>query len=877
MKPAFIELLAPAGSLETFAVAVEAGADAVYIGAPAANARALAGDFSPAELAAMIAYAHRRKVRVYAAMNSLLKEHELVRAAATVELLAGLGVDALIIQDLGLHAICRRFFPKLKLHASTLMGAHNALAVRQLVDMGFSRVVLARELTLMEIAAAGRSTEVELEVFVHGAMCFSYSGLCLFSSYFGGKSGLRGRCVQPCRRAYRWGGGRERGRGEQAKRDKPAYLFSMNDLEALKLLPELYRAGVGSVKIEGRMRSALYVDRVVRAYRLVIDAMAPLKRGILKGEPARDRFVSSPSPHNSQEPQLSLHDLQCPSQTINLSSFRVFRAALAEGRELLAEALGRKTGAGFFQPPFKELVSPEHSGNLGLFLGKIIVSHDQWARVNLRHPVRQGDRLRLHGEPSGERLAFTVRRMRALSSWSPGAELLPATTLNPAGTRGCRGGVGNGGKIAAKLPVIMSAERGMVEILLPAAVRPGDSLYKVDLADRRRGGQRPKLVVEDLHRRRVAGLAQAQPRRDIMTFLGSAAGADVGRKKTGAGARNRIVGVGAGTFAVSSVRRSPTRRFLPLWLRLDDPRLLVGRLPSVVQRVVLSLSRESWPRFAAAEKTWRKMAARIVWALPPIILADDLPFYRNKIGELQAKGFNAWQIAHFSQAQLFVAPSERWPDGDGQRSDGGEVAKSVQFGPVVVKRRGKSGSGAKLIQGSAEKGRQRGAVLTIYGDYTLNVLNSLARESCRRLGLFAVQASIETDRANLELMLGSTASQPRTPPQISTGLSIYGRPPLFTSRLDSVHFRPQAPLLSPREESFELVREDGQTLALAAQPFSLLPYLEELAAVGLAYGVIDLRRQKNSRDELMSILRWAGKKPPRSLSLASFNYLLGLA
>lgn len=768
MKTDMFELLAPAGSMEAFAAAVDGGADAVYIGAPGANARALARDFRPVEIAAMIDYAHHRGVRVYAAMNSLLKEEELAAAAATVEMLAGLGIDALIIQDLGLHEICRRFFPDLRLHASTLMGGHNSLAVQQFAAMGFSRVVLARELTIKEIAAIRRQSEAELEVFVHGAMCFSYSGLCLFSSYLGGKSSLRGRCVQPCRRAYRW-------QNEMKGRGKPAYLFSMNDLEALELLPELRRAGVGSVKIEGRMKSALYVDRVVRAYRLVIDAMAD--NGDQPGQIGR------------------------------------FQEALAEGRALLAQAMGRRTGAGYLREPFRDLVTPGQSGNIGHFLGKISGGRGTLGVLTLRHSLRQGDRLRLHREPGGERTAFTVKEI-----WSA--------------ARGRKGG-------GERKSLTEAAAGSEVEIGLPVAARSGDSLYKVDLAQRRRQAARCELVVTQQHRRQAAAWENQPLRREIKTFIGSfSVGGDIGKKRRrGEKGPSRPGGEGDHT--------------LPLWLRLDDPQLLLQRLPPQVAQVVLPLSPASWPQLAASGKAWRKLGSRLVWALPPVILEDDLPFYREKIAELQAQGSNTWQLGHLGQLLLFGQAAEPAPATHAAR--GGKKTNLRRTSPVL------------------------------YGDYTLNILNSLARQSCRRLGIKAVQAAIETDRSNLLAMLnvrrpGESGKKSKTGPgtPISLGLTIHGRPPLFTSRLDSVHFRYQATFRSPREEKFILVREHDLTLALAGQPFSLLSRAGELAEAGLAYGVVDLRRQKLSRQDLLPLLRRAGKSAQRRREPDTFNFMGGL-
>ncbi|MBW1636157.1 MAG: U32 family peptidase, partial [Deltaproteobacteria bacterium] len=197
------ELLAPAGNIENFFAALDAGADAVYAGAPGFNARNIAKALSLEEIGAMIEYCRAEGRKFYVAANSLVLERELPSVLKSLALIQEMEPDGLIVQDLGLVHLVKNYFPGLRLRASTLMAAHNSESVSFLADMGFENVVLARELTLKEIGViSSRSADIELEVFVHGAMCFSYSGLCLFSSYLGGKSGLRGRCVQPCRRSY---------------------------------------------------------------------------------------------------------------------------------------------------------------------------------------------------------------------------------------------------------------------------------------------------------------------------------------------------------------------------------------------------------------------------------------------------------------------------------------------------------------------------------------------------------------------------------------------------------------------------------------------------------------------------------------------------
>ena len=211
---AAMELLAPAGTVETFGAALDGGADAIYVGAPGFNARNLARDLRIEEIGAMIRHCHSLGKKLYIAANSLLLEKELPLVIENLALLQELRPDALIVQDLGLIRLVRHYFPELKLHGSTLMTVHNSDGVHFQAELGCERVVLSREMTLKEIGAiSARKGDTELEIFIHGAMCFSYSGLCLFSSYLGGKSSMRGRCVQPCRRAYSSGGKGSGGKG----------------------------------------------------------------------------------------------------------------------------------------------------------------------------------------------------------------------------------------------------------------------------------------------------------------------------------------------------------------------------------------------------------------------------------------------------------------------------------------------------------------------------------------------------------------------------------------------------------------------------------------------------------------------------------------
>lgn len=263
-----IELLAPAGSLAALKAAVENGADAVYIGGAQFSARQKADNFTKEQMAAGVQYAHERGCKVHVAVNTLINNDEIGELVVYGYQLAELGVDAVIVQDLGAAHLLQETLPQLSLHASTQMAIHNIPGVQFLEQQGFERVVLARETSLEAIRRIKANSVVELEVFVHGALCVAYSGQCLLSSMIGGRSGNRGLCAQPCRMSYRL----LDAAGKEYKDDTGNYLLSTKDLNMLAHLPALIAAGVTSLKIEGRMKRPEYVATVVRHYRQAIDA-----------------------------------------------------------------------------------------------------------------------------------------------------------------------------------------------------------------------------------------------------------------------------------------------------------------------------------------------------------------------------------------------------------------------------------------------------------------------------------------------------------------------------------------------------------------------------------------------------------------------------
>jgi putative protease len=275
------ELLAPAGSMEALRAAVSCGADAVYLGGKRFSARQYAENFDDRELARAVDFAHGRGVRIYAAVNTLLHDREIPEAAKYLLFLSEIGVDAVLVQDPGLAHLAREVIPGLPLHASTQMTLHNSAGLEWAASLGMKRVVLARELSLAEVEAMGKTAGhlgIGLEVFVHGALCYSYSGQCLLSSAIGGRSGNRGRCAQPCRRPYTLVRGAVDEYGRPG-RSAPVllgdrYLLSTRDLSLYPYLDRVVRAPVAALKIEGRMRSPEYVGVVTGIYRKALDAIA---------------------------------------------------------------------------------------------------------------------------------------------------------------------------------------------------------------------------------------------------------------------------------------------------------------------------------------------------------------------------------------------------------------------------------------------------------------------------------------------------------------------------------------------------------------------------------------------------------------------------
>lgn len=264
MRNKDFELLAPAGDLEIFKGVIESGADAVYVGGSMFGARAYANNFTEEELLEAIDFAHLRGVKVYLTVNTLIKNSEFSKLYDYLLPYYKRGLDAVIVQDIGVVKAIHEYFPSMEIHTSTQMTVTGADGVRFLSQFGVTRVVMAREVSLAEMKRIHEETGMELEAFVHGALCYSYSGQCLFSSILGGRSGNRGRCAQPCRLPYT----------VEGKKDE--YILSLKDMCGIKALDKLHDAGVYSLKIEGRMKQLEYACGVVKYYRSYIDSKKPV-------------------------------------------------------------------------------------------------------------------------------------------------------------------------------------------------------------------------------------------------------------------------------------------------------------------------------------------------------------------------------------------------------------------------------------------------------------------------------------------------------------------------------------------------------------------------------------------------------------------------
>ncbi len=813
------ELLAPAGSLESFFAAMEKGADAVYAGLRDFSARARAKNFTLQQMERMLAHAHERGRKIYITLNTLVKENELPQLVDTLATLQAMRVDGVIVQDLAVARLVRNHFPAIPLHASTQMTIHNTAGVQMLAELGFERAVLARELALDEIAAIVAATPVEIEVFVHGALCFSISGQCFFSSYLGGHSGNRGRCAQPCRRLY-------------DHRGKQGHFFSTSDLSAIDMIPEMVRAGVASLKIEGRMKSAEYVASVVEAYRLVLDA------------PAQGRTT-----------------------------------AMAAAKEILKFSFGRTPTKGFLasQQP-DDIANPWQKGGTGRFIGQIRSIKGKRLLFETRDALSVGDRLRAQPKTDMAGQAWTVREifvnnkktMEAKAGSTVEVETpfrfevgdsiykvssKEAFTLSEnacmrrlEAARGdkvpCRlqvtleilpplqgeGRGGDGGSVAAKThphPSPLSEGEGtirqnllhisatvsgsrhefsyplgeleasrssdMTGVLTSQFAKTGDTDFRLELLEAPGfpAVMIPSATFKELRRQFYRYLAEA-------VAAGSAEKIAEARKSA-----SRDV------EALRSTASRPSAREC-LAVIMDLPRDWRFPLQQGADITILALSKAAIHGLSAATPRMRSSEHQIVWQLPFMIFDRDMPLYRDTVRQLHGAGFRNFEVANLSHFALL---------------------------------RGLEG-------------------LHISAWHRCFSLNSQALAAWQELGAETATLYMEDDSVNLAALLAANVA-------IERRMIVYAPLPVMTTKIRIKDVHSNVPLHSDRGEAYTVSTRDGLQTISAATPFALTARHNELRARGCGSFLIDLRQApRESWGEIISAFK-SGRAIPRT---TEFNY-----
>jgi putative protease len=679
------ELLAPAGSLESFFAAMEKGADAVYAGLKEFSARAKAKNFTLYQMEKMTGYAHAHQKKLYVTLNTVIKEPELPLLVDTLASLEAIGVDAVIIQDMAVARLAREFFPAIPLHASTQMTVHNTAGVLQLAELGFERVVLARELHLDEISRIVAKSLIGIECFVHGALCFSVSGQCYFSSFLGGHSGNRGRCAQPCRRQYKYKG-------------KEGYYFSTNDFSSIDMIPQMAAAGVESLKIEGRMKSAEYVASIVGAYRKVLDA-----------DPG------------------------------NLTS------ALVEARELIKLSFGRVPTKGFLASHAPvDIATPSLRGATGRFLGEIKSIKGNRILFESRDRLHIGDRIRIQPKSDMAGKGFTVREIfvenRPVKSVQEKAKIsvtspfpaqvgdavfkVSSETAFTLSENACikRLDAVKERKIPCDLDLSLKEEiltisaevagfsesvsfplaglepsrsSVMNEVLTGQFAKSGDTCFILGKlsADGFPSVMIPPAVLKELKREFYSELtARILPKIE---------------KERANRKRNALASIPGRKQA--SVSRRPE-----LIVRIEKGTDLHLLHREGVDAVALPLSRANLHQLPQISRRLRGREEKIIWRLPFMIFDNDMPWYSDAVNWLLESGFNRFEagnIAHF-----------------------------------------------KIIR---EQVAKTGKPVELSTDYRLFSLNSLALLHWKDLGAVAATLYIEDDAENFSLLLASDMSMLR--------------------------------------------------------------------------------------------------------------------
>ena len=810
------EILAPAGNREAFMAAIEAGADALYLGLKRFNVRDRTENFTFKDLERLIPYAHKRSVKIYPTFNSILKELELVGALKALAILNEMKLDGLIVTDWGLVSLIRKHFPTLKLHASTQLSVHNRQGLEMLAQAGFQRVILARELTLDELAILADHPPLELEVFVHGALCFAYGGQCLISSYHGGRSANRGMCTQGCRRLFRY---------ETPDGERRGTIFSASDLSSLPHVGALARMGIHSFKIEGRQRSAEYVYKAVQAYRKAVDAR----------------------PENRAE-------------------------AMAEAQRLAQADMGRKKTDGHMtRPDGRGVVQEGLSGNTGIYLGRIETAGKEEFMLRCPVKIRKGDRVRVHALATGEGKGFRLDRFSTEETTREGKKSYtykihstvparPGDLVYKIGSASFQATLHQLRKAYDAIPAPEAPGRriGMQislrsdGIRLELSAQPGSTFqrdYPVEIlpSDKpleaeillgylARAGDTPFHLAEsrfiaepDAPRTGYIPPSRLKAIRRLF-FTEAEKEWAVGAVPTVAETEDRhfaAVDSYKKEFSSRHARPAPAGNTPATWaLRVpafNGPRLF-GRYLDLFQKS---------PRFTelvapieASAAGWAENhndeASSIRWALPVIIGPAEIDEWRRRLDRLRNAGAQRFLLGHFSQRRLFDESFE------------GSLASDTSF----------------------------------------NVMNSEQVGALAAMGLDRVALSMECDRKLIEKI---SRTRPAVDievvvygaPPVLFARMVAGGPSRFE---EGKSFNAE----SERGDRYGVERSGGFTWIRSRQRMSTLTFAPEMERMGIHRFRVDLQPEECKPDFLLRLLESVdlGKKIPET---TSFNYEFGVS
>ncbi len=781
------ELLAPAGSYEAACAALQYGADAVYLGLPRHSARAEAVNLDADALRRIVRYAHDLSPRrsVYVTLNTLIRDDELASVLESLELADEADVDAVIIQDFAVYRLARRHFPQLPLHASTQMAVHNLEGARALAELGFARVVLARELSLAEIAGIVKQAPLEVEVFVHGALCYAYSGICLFSALQADRSGNRGQCAYCCR---------ERFTADDAR--QPAYPFSMRDLALVERLDDLRRIGVASLKIEGRMKSPLYVAAVTDLYRRKLD-------GTLGADDAAEAVADLQTIFSRPWTELHLRGPQPPEQVID---------AVAVGH--------RGTAIGGVEAIRRDRADDS-----------------RWLCFTSRRALEKHDGLQIELPEGGRPFGFGVAGMR----------LAGRTRLEVTVPRGSRVEIAippDAPPLPAGAPVFCSASQAVqrrfaVAVPRAQACRPAHPL-KVDVVLAATGVQ-------------VRGEPVTWP--ELAVAIEEAAPLDAARQagQTPAAVRKAFERLGESQWQLTGLTvQDPETRYAPpsmlngLRRRLQeqlDARLAQWRAAAHAVRLS-ELEAELAPGAVEPAAAPLRSVKVEISALPMCFAgAGELVLALSvaDCGSTVMDQLGAWQA-------VMPGVPIRWGLPLIVRGGGESQAVEVTVQALLAQgwTRWECGSlaGLRLLK------RLSARPLSITADGALYGLNRLACRQLEALGIEGVVAPPETDGSTLLAL----ASQPK--PRLI--VPVYQRPPLFISETRPVvpslsNEVETMELTDRRGRHFRVEQADGRWLTRAGEPLLRLNQIPSLLATGVADLRVDLTGERVPPRELTAI------------------------